>query len=106
MYEEKKKSSSSGGTSIATVVMVVFVILKLTGVEPMASWSWAFVIFVPFLVSFAFAFAVIAMVVAVVGVFAGGREIGSWRGRRKMMDLMRKADEEEAREAREAAKRP
>lgn len=99
-YNEEKKSSS-GGVSIPTVVMIVFIILKLTGVEPMASWSWAFVIFVPFLVSLAISLLFVFVVVGILGVGAGGGAFSSWMGKRKMQKLMREVGEEEAREAKE-----
>lgn len=36
--------SSSGGTSVFTVLLVVFVVLKLCGVKPIANWSWWWVL--------------------------------------------------------------
>jgi len=100
MHEGRSSSGSSGGgVSGATVVMIVFIILKLVGVEPIASWSWAFVIFVPFLVGFAIFFGAIFLLVGVLGVFAGGGAISNWSGRRRMARMMREVEKEEAEEA-------
>jgi len=103
MYEGRSSGSSSGGggMSAATVVMIVFIILKLVGVEPIASWSWGFVIFVPFLVSFAIFFGAIFLLVSVLGVFAGGGAVSNWSGRRRMAKMMREVEKEEAKEAEE-----
>lgn len=35
---------SSGGIGILTVVQVVFIILKLLGIAPVASWAWTVVL--------------------------------------------------------------
>lgn len=45
-------SKSSGGLSLFTVVGVVFIVLKLVGVAPIASWSWIWVLS-PFWIAFA-----------------------------------------------------
>jgi hypothetical protein len=39
-----KQSASSGGIGILTVVQVVFIILKLLGIAPVASWAWSVVL--------------------------------------------------------------
>ena len=35
---------SSGGIGILTVIQVVFIILKLLGVAPVATWAWSVVL--------------------------------------------------------------
>lgn len=35
---------SSGGIGILTVIQVVFIILKLLGIAPVASWAWTVVL--------------------------------------------------------------
>lgn len=35
---------SSGGIGILTVVQVVFIILKLLGIAPVATWAWSVVL--------------------------------------------------------------
>lgn len=35
--------AAGGGLSLSAVVFLVFLVLKLTGVEPVASWSWIWV---------------------------------------------------------------
>ena len=35
---------SSGGIGILTVIQVVFIILKLLGIAPVANWAWSVVL--------------------------------------------------------------
>ena len=35
---------SSGGIGILTVIQVVFIILKLLGIAPVATWAWSVVL--------------------------------------------------------------
>jgi len=37
-------TATSSGVTLLTVVGVVFVVLKLVGVEPIAHWSWLWVL--------------------------------------------------------------
>ena len=39
-----KQSASSGGIGILTVIQVVFIILKLLGIAPVATWAWSVVL--------------------------------------------------------------
>lgn len=39
-----KNSSSSSGIGIAGVLTIVFIVLKLVGVGPVANWSWWWVL--------------------------------------------------------------
>ena len=39
-----KQSASSGGIGILGMIQVVFIILKLLGVSPVATWSWGLVL--------------------------------------------------------------
>lgn len=45
-------AASKGGIGIGTVCFIVFVIMKLTKIAPIASWSWIKVILLPVLISF------------------------------------------------------
>jgi hypothetical protein len=45
-----KQSASSGGIGILTVVQVVFIILKLLGIAPVATWAWS-VVLIPLWIS-------------------------------------------------------
>ena len=60
--EMSESSSKSGGIGFLTVIGIVFVLLKILAVEPVASWSWLWVL-CPF-------WAPIAIVVFVVVIFA------------------------------------
>lgn len=41
---DSNSSASSGGIGLFTVVGIVFVVLKLVGVAPIAGWSWLWVL--------------------------------------------------------------
>ena len=41
---KNKHSASSGGIGILAVIQIVFIILKLLGIAPVASWSWGLVL--------------------------------------------------------------
>ena len=81
-------SASSGGLGLFSVLLVIFVTLKLLEVQPVASWSWFWVLS-PFWIPLATALALII-------VYRAGKlgaevfsAIGGWFGRRrKMRDLM------------------
>lgn len=45
-------AASKGGIGIGTVCFIVFVIMKLAKIAPIASWSWIKVILLPVLISF------------------------------------------------------
>jgi len=94
----ESSSSGGGGLGIAGVAIVVLVTLKLAGVAPVADWSWAFVIFAPILAALVFVFLLIGVVGGVLGVGVAGLGISEWFGRRKMRNLMEKADKAEAEE--------
>ena len=87
------KQKSSGGASLPTIVAAVFIVLKLVGVEPIASWSWWFVIFVPFIASFAIFFGLFALLAFVIGTFAGGVTVGEWFARRRRIKRMMREDD-------------
>ncbi len=53
-------SASSGGIGLFTVVGIVFVVLKLVGVAPIAGWSWLWVLS-PFWLGLAFAVTVLVL---------------------------------------------
>lgn len=99
----ENNSGGSGGLNAATVVMIVFIILKVVEVEPVSSWSWMFVIFIPFIVAFAVAFGIIALVLGGAGLFAGVASASDAAGRRRMGKMMRRVHEEEAKEAKAEA---
>ena len=58
---ESNSSTKSGGIGCLTVVGIVFVVLKLLAIQPVANWSWLWVL-CPF-------WAPIAIVVAIVIIF-------------------------------------
>ena len=39
-----KQSASSGGIGILGIIQAVFIILKLLGISPVATWSWGLVL--------------------------------------------------------------
>lgn len=45
-------ASSKGGIGIGTVCFIVFVIMKLAKITPIASWSWIKVILLPVAIGF------------------------------------------------------
>lgn len=45
-------AASKGGIGIGTVCFIVFLIMKLAKIAPIASWSWIKVILLPVLISF------------------------------------------------------
>jgi small Trp-rich protein len=59
-----EKSSSSGGIGVAGLLGVVFVTLKLIGIEPVASWSWLWVTS-PFWLGFAILFVLFFVFIAI-----------------------------------------
>lgn len=61
----KNSNSSSGGIGIFTTVGIVFVILKLCHVQPIAHWSWWWVLS-PFWIGAAFGLVVLVIVLLVV----------------------------------------
>ncbi len=67
-------SASSGGIGLFTVVGIVFVVLKLVGVAPIAGWSWLWVLS-PFWIGFAIAAAFLVLF----GVFAA---VAAWLANR------------------------
>lgn len=63
-----EKNAKSGGIGCLTVVGIVFVILKLLEVEPVAHWSWLWVL-CPFWIPVAIGvgFAVILFLIVLLG---------------------------------------
>ena len=45
-------AASKGGIGIGTVCFIVFVIMKLAKIAPIASWSWIKIILLPVFISF------------------------------------------------------
>lgn len=39
-----KSSSASGGLGLCSVLTIIFVVLKVLGVAPVATWSWIWVL--------------------------------------------------------------
>lgn len=64
MSKDTGKVVYKSGTSILTVVGVVFIVLKLCGVQPIASWSWWWVT-LPIWIQPLFAIAVLALLAVV-----------------------------------------
>lgn len=81
-------NSSGGGIGITGVVIVVLIVLKLAEVEPIASWSWLGIIFVPILCVVGFWILVFGVLGGVFGLFAGGGALSTWLGKRKIQKLM------------------
>lgn len=64
---ESKSSASSGGLSALSLLGVVFVVLKIVGVQPVAGWSWWWVT-APFWAGFAILLVFLGGIGAVGGV--------------------------------------
>ena len=47
---ENNKQSSKAGLSLLGVVQVVFLVLKLTGTEPVSNWAWLYIM-MPLIIS-------------------------------------------------------
>jgi hypothetical protein len=62
-------SASSGGIGLFTVVGIVFVVLKLVGVAPIAGWSWLWVLS-PFWIGFVLAIAFLVLFVGLGAFFS------------------------------------
>lgn len=45
-------TSSKGGIGIGTVCFIVFMVMKLAKIAPIASWSWLKVILLPVVIGF------------------------------------------------------
>lgn len=95
-------NNSGGGLGLVGVVTVVLIVLKVIGVQPVAEWHWLLVLCGPFLCAVALWVVFVALVGGVVGTGVAGAGIASWWGRRRMLKMMEKVGEEEAREAEEA----
>lgn len=63
-------SASSGGIGLFTVVGIIFIVLKLVGVAPIAAWSWWWVLS-PFWIGFVLAIAFLVL-------FVLGAAVLSW----------------------------
>ena len=66
---DSKSSASSGGLGLCSILTIIFVVLKLVGVAPVATWSWLWVLsplWIGFLAGCAFflLFGLIALVIA------------------------------------------
>jgi small Trp-rich protein len=68
----EEKNISSGGVGCLTVVGIVFVVLKLVGVQPVAGWSWWWVT-APFWGPFAFLLALLLFSGACMSLFGSRR---------------------------------
>lgn len=60
-----KSNSSSGGIGLFTTVGIIFVVLKLLKVQPVAHWPWLWVL-APFWIGLAVGLAILAIVVIVI----------------------------------------
>lgn len=95
------ESGEGGGLGIVGVVTVVFITLKALAIEPVASWSWGFAIFGPFLISLAFWLVVFGLFFGVLGFGTMSSGVSSWFGRRYLSKLERMADAAEKKEREE-----
>ena len=73
---QKGESSANGGIGVLGLLGVVFVTLKLIGVEPVASWSWWWVT-----APFWGGFALVIVILAVIFLLYGGVEVFSRKRR-------------------------
>ena len=97
----ESNSSGGGGLGIGGVVTVVFITLKALEVDPVANWSWGFVLFGPLLITLAFWFVFFGLIAGVLGASAAGSGFSRWMGRRHMSRMMQQVYDEEAKEAEE-----
>jgi hypothetical protein len=95
------ENSGRGGLGICGVVTVVFITLKALEVDPVANWSWGFVLFGPLLITLAFWLVFFVLIGGVLGVGAAGAGMSSWFGRRHMRRMMANVHEQERKEAEE-----
>ena len=56
----EKETTKSRGIGCLTVIGIVFVVLKLLGIQPVAAWSWVWVL-APFWIPIAVAFVLIVI---------------------------------------------
>lgn len=85
-------STASGGIGLGGAIFLIFLVLKLTGSEPVASWSWWWVtspLWIPFGLVFAIWF-LIAIVAGIFGLFGVASE--GLSSRRKLKRMMRDID--------------
>jgi len=88
-----ESSSSGGGLGVTGVAIVVLATLKLAEVAPVASWSWAAVIFYPILIAVGLFAAIFGVFFVVGGAAIGGSSFTRWWGRRSIRKMMEKMDE-------------
>ncbi len=77
------------GTNWVALLGVVFILLKVFGIQPVAAWSWWWVL-CPFWIGLAIFLAIAAIGAAIVGIVFLGAVIGDWwsaRARRKRKGL-------------------
>jgi small Trp-rich protein len=78
----ESNSGSGGGVSVASLLGVVFVTLKLIGIQPVADWSWWWVT-APFWGGFALLLAVLAVAALGASTLAGVAAIFDRRRRNR-----------------------
>lgn len=61
-----KQSASSGGIGILGIIQVVFIILKLLGIAPVATWAWS-VVLIPLWIELG----LIALILIISAIFIG-----------------------------------
>ncbi len=62
-------SAASGGLGIFSVLTIIFVVLKLVGVAPVATWSWLWVLS-PLWIGFGLSVALIVFFLLLAGIVA------------------------------------
>ena len=68
MRKQKGDSTSSGGIGVFGLLGVIFVVLKIVGIQPIAGWSWWWVT-APFWGGLALALAIVG-IIAIVALIA------------------------------------
>lgn len=87
---------SSGGAGVVTIALVVLVTLKLAEVEPVASWSWLWVVS-PLWMALSLAACVFVLGATMIGIGSAFSRVSSWREkrqRRKWNAAVREQDDE------------
>lgn len=71
------QQQTQAGTSILGLLGIVFVVMKLIGIEPVASWSWWWVT-APFWGGFALVLGIVAVLFAGYGIVMGIAAVWDW----------------------------
>lgn len=64
-----ESSSTSGGIGCLTCIGIIFLVLKIVGVQPIANWPWIWVL-CPFWIPIA----IILLIAVIAAILLGGRK--------------------------------